>query len=147
VPTRSASSAIRVSCLVASLGPFGVELSAQGAAAAIERGLRAAGRSEVDALALDAAPHDLADERFDARMLASRTVVLVQDRLAPEALAGSLTAEIATRARQSGVPAYAVVRRREIDDFDARVLDLQAILEADDAAGLRRAGRELAKLL
>jgi hypothetical protein len=135
---------IRDSCLVAALGPFGAELAARNAAQAVAGALRPA---EADVLALDSAESMPAQERFDERMLASRALVLVQDRLTPELLAGSLTEELATRARQSGVPAYAIVRERKIDDFGARVLDLQVILEAQDERGLRKAARELAKLI
>jgi hypothetical protein len=39
------------------------------------------------------------------------------------------------------------VGENALDRFDARILDLQAILEAGDEAGLRRAGRRLAALL
>ena len=50
--------------------------------------------------------------------------------------------EIATRARQAGVPAYAVTAENELDAFDARILDLQVILEAGRPARAerRRAG-------
>ena len=52
--------------------------------------------------------------------------------------------EIATRARQAGVPAYAVTGENELDAFDARMLDLQVILEARTVRGLAAAGTKLA---
>ena len=54
-------------------------------------------------------------------------------RLDRGTLAGSPAFEIATRARQAGVPAYAVTGVNELDAFDARMLDLQVILQASDA--------------
>ena len=65
-------------------------------------------------------------------------------RLEQRALAGSVAFEIATRARQSGVPAYAVTGDNALGSFDARMLDLQLILQARGARGLATAGRRLA---
>jgi glycerate kinase len=84
---------------------------------------------------------------FDRRMRAARAVVTGEGALDQQSLAGKLVAEIATRARQSGVPCHAVVGRRELDAFGARVLDLQAILEAGTPDQLEAAGRRLAKLM
>jgi len=83
---------------------------------------------------------------FDRRMRAARAVVTGEGRLDEQSLAGKLISEIATRARQAGVPCHAVVGRRELDAFGARVLDLQAILEAGTLSELRSAGRRLAEL-
>ena len=58
-----------------------------------------------------------------------------------------MVSEVATRARQSGVPCYAVVGKRELDAFGARVLDLQAILEAGTLEEIEAAGRRLAELV
>jgi glycerate 2-kinase len=55
--------------------------------------------------------------------------------------------EIATRARQAGVPAYAVAGENALDPFDERILDLQAILEASSPRALEAAGRHLAELV
>jgi glycerate kinase len=84
---------------------------------------------------------------FDARMRAARAVVTGEGRIDQQSLAGKAVSEVATRARQSGVPCYAVVGRRELDAFGARVLDLQAILEAGTVAELEAAGRRLADLV
>jgi glycerate kinase len=81
---------------------------------------------------------------FDARMRAARAVVVGGARLDERTLLGSPTFEIATRARQAGVPAYAVTGENELSLFDARILDLQVILQAHDTRGLRRAGERLA---
>jgi glycerate kinase len=84
---------------------------------------------------------------FDARMRRARAVVLAQWRLQERTLAGSAAFEIATRARQAGVPAYAVTAENTLDAFDARILDLQVILEASTARALAAAGRRLAELV
>ena len=74
-------------------------------------------------------------------------MIVAAERLRERTLAGSVTFEIATRARQGGVPAYAVTRENTLDAFDARVLDLQAILEARSRKALVSAGLELAALV
>jgi glycerate kinase len=84
---------------------------------------------------------------FDARMRAARAVVTGEGRVDQQSLAGKLVSEIATRARQAGVPCYAVVGRRDLDSFGARVLDLQAIIEARTLSALQAAGRHLAELI
>jgi len=84
---------------------------------------------------------------FDARMRAARAVVVGRERLERATLRGPVTGEIATRARQSGVPCHAVTRTDAIDRFDARILDLQAILEASSVAELEAAGEALAAYL
>ena len=61
-------------------------------------------------------------------------------------VAGSAAFEIATRARQAGVPAYAVTGENALGAFDARMLDLQLVLEARGPRGLAAAGRRLASL-
>ena len=84
---------------------------------------------------------------FDARMRASHALIVCEGSLHKHTLAGSFAFEIATRARQSGVPAYAVTAHNRLDRFDARILDLQAIVEGGDARSLRAAGRRLADLI
>jgi glycerate kinase len=80
-------------------------------------------------------------------MRASHAVVTGEGKLDEQSLAGKLVAEIATRARQAGVPCHAVIGRRELDDFGARILDLQEILEAGTLADLEAAGRRLAEVI
>jgi glycerate kinase len=84
---------------------------------------------------------------FDVRMRGARAVITGEGAIDRQSLAGKLVSEIATRARQSGVPCYAVVGRRELDAFGARMLDLQLILEAGTVAELEAAGRRLAELV
>jgi glycerate 2-kinase len=84
---------------------------------------------------------------FDARMRAARAVVVGEARLDAGTLGGRVTGEIAIRARQSGVPCHAVVAADEIERFDARILDLQAILEAGTVTELEAAGERLARFL
>jgi glycerate 2-kinase len=81
---------------------------------------------------------------FDRRMRATRAVVVGEGRLDSQTLAGKIAGEIATRARQSGVPCHAVVGRNEMERFDQRILDLQVIIEATTLAELEAAGAELA---
>jgi glycerate 2-kinase len=84
---------------------------------------------------------------FDARMLAARAVIVGEGRLDLGTLAGKAPGEVATRARQAGVPCFAAVGSRALDAFGARILDLQAVLEAGDANALEAAGRRLATLV
>lgn len=84
---------------------------------------------------------------LDGRMRAARAVVVGAGRLDERTLVGSATFEIATRARRSGVPAYAVTADNAMSAFDARMLDLQVILQAHDARALRRAGQRLAGIV
>jgi glycerate kinase len=83
----------------------------------------------------------------DARMKAARAVVVGEGLLDLRTLAGKAPGELATRARQSGVPCYAVVGGRTLDPFGGRILDLQAVLEAGTLDALEAAGRELAAIV
>jgi hypothetical protein len=73
--------------------------------------------------------------------------VIAAGRLADDTLAGSLAFEAATRARQGGVPACAVTAHHRLDPFEARIVDLQVVLEAGSARALAAAGRKLATLI
>jgi glycerate kinase len=84
---------------------------------------------------------------FEQRMRASRAVVTGEGRLDHQSLEGKALAEVATRARQAGVPSHAVVGSRALDYFEQRILDLQAVLEASTLEELEAAGRELAKII
>jgi glycerate kinase len=142
-------------------GPFGDTLSAEDVARAIGRGLVAGGLPEPDLCPLDEASHgahpdvhahldvrahlDALD--FDVRMRRARAVIVGDRRLEESTLRGSATFEIATRARQGGVPAYAVTGENVLDLFDARILDLQVIVEADTRHTLVKAGTRLARLV
>lgn len=83
----------------------------------------------------------------DARMRAARAVVVGEGLLDLHTLAGKAPGELATRARQSGVPCFAVVGGRTLDAFGGRILDLQAVLEASTLDDLEAAGRRLAELV
>jgi glycerate 2-kinase len=84
---------------------------------------------------------------FDRRMLASRAVIVCEGRLDATSLQGKIAAEIATRARQHGVPAHAIVGSCALERFDARILDLQEILEAGDEVAIERAAATLAGVI
>jgi glycerate kinase len=121
--------------------PRGVPMT--GAAGGLAGGLWAAFGAELvsgAAFVLDAIG-------FDGQMRAARAVVTGEGRLDAQSLVGKLVSEIATRARQAGVPCHAVVGSRALDSFGARVLDLQSVLEASTVAQLTAAGRHLAKLI
>lgn len=128
--------------LVAAEG-FGPRLDAGLVAAAVSAGLGRAGTLCADPCPLGA---DL-DLDFDARMKAARAVVIAAPRLDERTLLGSLPFEIATRARQGGVPAYAVARENELVPFDARILDLQVVIQARSARALTQAGVRLAEVI
>jgi hypothetical protein len=145
-------------------GPFGAALSAEDVAQAVARGLQAGGRGESDLCPIEAGRSTqikpdlqtatgrdvvalLAGLDFDTRMRSARAVVLAEERLRESTLRGSVAFEIATRARQGGVPAYAVTAENRLEPFDARILDLQLILEAGDPRALATAGRKLAQVL
>jgi glycerate kinase len=126
--------------------------SAQRVAGAIERGLRAGTHTlSVDVLALEDTPRSArewwATAEHNARLRAARAVVIAAARLDERTLAGSVAFELATSARQAGVPAYAVTGENALDLFDARMLDLQAVLQAASSRALGSAGRKLAELI
>jgi glycerate kinase len=81
---------------------------------------------------------------FDERMLAARAVVVGEGRIDAQTLRGKIAGEIATRARQKGVPAHAVVGENSLDPFEQRILDVGAIIEAGTTAELEAAGTILA---
>ena len=82
---------------------------------------------------------------FDRRMRAARAVVTGEGKLDQQSLAGKVVSEVATRARQAGVPCHAIVGTRELDSFGVRVLDLQAVFEAGTTRQIRAAARRLAE--
>src|SRR5262249_16836691 len=73
---------------------------------------------------------------FDRRTLACRTVITGEGKLDAQSLVGKLVSEIATRARQRGVPCDAVCGVRELDAMGARMPDLERIFEATTLAEL-----------
>jgi glycerate kinase len=121
--------------------PRGIPLTAAGG------GLAGALWAHYDARLVAGAPFVLEQLGFDARMRAARAVVVGEGRLDRATLEGRVAGEIATRARQAGVPCHAVVGEDAIDRFDARILDLQGILVASTVAELEAAGAALAAYL
>jgi glycerate kinase len=93
------------------------------------------------------APYVLAALDFDRRLYRSRAVIVGEGRLDETSLQGKITAEVATRARQTGVPAHAIVGSCALARFDARILDLQEILEAGDEAAIEAAAASLARVI
>jgi glycerate 2-kinase len=121
--------------------PRGIPMT--GAAGGLSGGLWAAFGAELvpgAAFVLDAV-------QFDRRMRVARAVVTGEGKLDRQSLAGKAVSEVATRARQAGVPSYAVVGRGELDSFGMRILDLQAVLEAGTPPELERAGHDLVPLI
>jgi len=118
--------------------PRGVPMT--GAAGGLAGGLWA----RFEAALVAGAPFVLSALDFDTRMLASRAVIVGEGRLDLTSLEGKISGEIATRARQRGVPAHAIVGRCELPRFDARILDLQEILEATDEPAIEDAAAKLA---
>ena len=85
---------------------------------------------------------------IDPRLRAARAVVVGTGRLDDRALRGAVEGEIAVRARQAGVPCHVVTGARALDLFATRILDLQRIVEAADAAAIEaETGAALAPVL
>jgi glycerate 2-kinase len=84
---------------------------------------------------------------FDRRMRAARAVVGGEGRLDQQSLSGKALSEVATRARQAGVPCHAIVGQRALDAFGARILDLQAVLAAGTLRRIETAARRLAAVI
>ncbi|HEY4450449.1 MAG TPA: glycerate kinase [Solirubrobacteraceae bacterium] len=139
--------------LLIAAGPI-EDFAPEQVAAALARGLLAGGLPEPDVLAVDAEHDDAEDlhellqvSGFDRRMRDARAVLVAVARLDETTLAASPAFEIATRARQAGVPAYAITAANGLDAFDARILDLQLVVEARGSRGLAAAARRLADVV
>jgi glycerate kinase len=114
-----------------------------GAAGGLSGGLWAAFGARLVA----GAPFVLDAIGFDARMRMARAVVTGEGRLDEQSLAGKAVSEVATRARQAGVPCHAMVGTNRLDAFGARMLDLETVSEARTIAQLTATGRWLAGVL
>jgi len=79
-----------------------------------------------------------------SRMRAARAVIVGEGRLDPTTLEGKAAGELATDARQAGVPCHAIVGSAALDPFERRIIDLQTVREAGTVASLERAAQELA---
>jgi glycerate 2-kinase len=121
--------------------PRGVPMT--GAAGGLAGGLWA----QVGAELVGGASFVLSALDYDARMRAARAVVTGEGRLDRQSLSGKLVSEVATRARQAGVPCHAVVGSSTLDLFDLRILDLQLVLEASTLTELEAAGTELGQAI
>jgi glycerate kinase len=121
--------------------PRGIPMS--GAAGGLAGGLWAA----CDAVLEPGAPFVLGALGFDARLRAARAVVVGEGRLDEQTLQGKIVGEVATRARQTGVPCHAIVGSRGLDAFGARMLDLQRIAEATTLDEIEAAAAQLAAVL
>ncbi len=121
--------------------PRGIPMTAAGG------GLAGALWAHLDARLVAGAPFVLEQLGFDVRMRAARAVIVGEGRLDRATLDGRVTGDIATRARQAGVPCHAIVGEDAIDRFDARILDLQAILVASTVAEIEAAGAALTAYL
>jgi len=84
---------------------------------------------------------------FDARLRAARAVVVGEGRLDEQTLHGKIVGEVATRARQAGVPCHAIVGSRALDAFGARMLDLQRVATATTLAEIEDAAADLASVI
>lgn len=93
------------------------------------------------------APFILDALSFDARMRAARAVILGEGRIDAQSMDGKITGEIATRARQAGVPCFAIVGTNQLDAFEARMLDLQRVIAATTLAEMEAAAASLVPVL
>lgn len=81
------------------------------------------------------------------RMRAARALVVGEGRLDATTLEGKIAGELATDARQSGVPCHAIVGQDALDLFERRIIDLQTVQEAATVEALQSAGEALAAYL
>jgi glycerate 2-kinase len=93
------------------------------------------------------APFVLEALNYDERMRAAAAVVVGEGRLDETSLQGKALGEAATRARQGGVPCFAIVGTDGLGAFGARILDLQRVAEAPTLEAIESAAEALAPLL
>lgn len=84
---------------------------------------------------------------FSERMRASRAAITGEGSLDRQTLLGKAVGEVATRARQAGVPCHAIVGRKVMTEFDARILDFESVVEAGSADDVAEAAKRLATRL
>ena len=80
---------------------------------------------------------------FSSRMLASHAVITGEGRIDAQTLQGKAVGEVAVRCRQAGVPCHAIVGRNELDPFEQRMLDVEAIAEAGTLEEVEAAARRI----
>ena len=78
---------------------------------------------------------------FDALAQDAFAVVTGEGRLDEQTIGGKLLFEVATRARQNGVPCYAVVGRDDLDAFEHRLMNIE--VEAASRNGRTASVREV----
>jgi glycerate kinase len=103
--------------------------------------------AQYGALLEPGAPFVLRTLDFDARLRAARAVIVGEGCIDEQTLQGKIAGEIATRARQGGIPCFAIVGSSAFDAFDARMLDLQRIVEASDLDAIAAAAASLADVI
>jgi glycerate 2-kinase len=118
-----------------------------GAAGGLAGGLWAA----LGARLMAGAPFVLDALRFDERLRSAGAVVTGEGHIDAQTLQGKLVGEVATRARQRGVPCNAIVGASSLDRFGRRMLDLDSVTEATtleeiEAAAAALGVRRLPKL-
>jgi len=121
--------------------PRGVPLT--GAAGGLSGGLWA----KYDAKLVPGAQFVLEELDFDKRMRAARCVITGEGHIDETSLQGKITGEIATRARQAGVPAHVICGELALDPFGVRILDLQVLAQAGTKPEIERAAAELGERL
>jgi glycerate kinase len=121
--------------------PRGVAMT--GAAGGLAGGLWAA----LGAVLEPGAPFVLQALGYDDRMRRAGAVIVGEGRLDETSLQGKALGEAATRARQAGVPCFAIVGTNALDLFGARMLDLQRVLEAPTLKAVEAAAASLEDLL
>jgi glycerate kinase len=121
--------------------PRGIPMT--GAAGGLSGGLWAAFGAEL----VPGAGFVLDAIKFDARMRRARAVVTGEGKLDRQSLAGKAVSEVATRARQAGVPCHAIVGTCQLDTFGPRMLDLDTVFEASTLEELEAAAQQLGRAL
>jgi glycerate kinase len=81
--------------------------------------------------------------RFDARLKEAGAVITGEGKLDEQTLQGKVVCEVATRARQRGVPCNAIVGKAELDRFGRRLLDLDNVVEATTVEEVERTAEAL----
>ncbi len=140
-PDQVTELAARLAALATTLPTDPTGIPGSGAAGGLAGGLHAALGATIE----PGAAHVLQALGVDQRMRAARFVIVGEGRLDRTTLEGKGPGELATRARQAGVPCHAVVGSSAIDPFDARIIDLMEIVEATTRDELVAAGRLLAE--
>ncbi|MGB1582611.1 MAG: glycerate kinase [Solirubrobacterales bacterium] len=80
---------------------------------------------------------------FSPRMTAARAVITGEGSLDRQTLLGKAVGEVATRARQSGVPCHAIVGQMGMTEFDARILDFESWTKATTLDAISTAAANL----